>query len=378
MRVAGGGFACNFCRTNVQRRRLRDSGTARTTQGSGDEATERRRLRSINTLTVSTETKDIAMDDISAFTDPAAYSFIRSMRPLLIDGQWSAGSDPAVAVTNPSNGQELLSLGQASAAEVDAAVAAARAALEQPSWARMTAVARAGLMFRLADLVERDAEIIAQLETLSAGIPITLARNMALPLSISILRYYAGWVTKLHGETIPAAPGAAGGAPVLAYTRREPIGVVAQIIPWNFPLGSALLKIAPALATGCTVVLKPSELTPVTALYLAKLALEGRVPERRTERRQRLRCERRGGPCRASGRRQDLVHGFDRGRPRDPDRRGRQSEKGFARARRQVAGHHLRRCRPGAGDSGCGDGRFLPSGTKLHGGDAPVRSAQGA
>jgi len=142
----------------------------------------------------------------------------------------------------------------------------------------MRAVDRAGLLFRLADLVERDAAIIAELETTDNGMPITLSRHMALPLTIELLRYYAGWVTKLRGETLPAAPGAAQGAQTLTYTRREPVGVAAQIIPWNVPFLMAVLKIAPALAVGCTVVLKPAELTPLTALYLGKLVLEAGFP----------------------------------------------------------------------------------------------------
>jgi phenylacetaldehyde dehydrogenase len=102
---------------------------------------------------------------------------------------------------------------------------------------------------------------------------------MALPLSIELLRYYAGWVTKLDGKTIPAAPGAAQGAPTLTYTRREAVGVVAQIIPWNFPLRLALLKTTPALAAGCPIVLKPAELAPLTALYLGRLANDAGLPE---------------------------------------------------------------------------------------------------
>jgi len=207
----------------------------------------------------------------------SAISFIQNVKPLLINGNWLSGTDP-ILVENPSSGQCLLTLGQASDAEVDSAIEAARAALEHRDWALMRAVDRARLLLRLADLVERDAEIIAELETADNGMPITLSRQMALPLAMELLRYYAGWVTKLRGDTLPAAPGAAQGAQTLTYTRREPVGVVAQIIPWNFPLGMAVLKIAPALAAGCTLVLKPAELTPLTALYLGKLALEAGLP----------------------------------------------------------------------------------------------------
>lgn len=203
----------------------------------------------------------------------SAISFIKNVKPLLINGIWLSGSDP-ILVENPSTGQSLLTLGQSSDADVDSAVEAARAAFEGRDWALMRAVDRARLLFRLADLVERDAAIIAELETADNGMPITLSRDIALPLAIELLRYYAGWVTKLRGETLPAAQG----AQTLTYTRREPVGVAAQIIPWNVPFVMAVLKIAPALAVGCTVVLKPAELTPLTALYLGKLVLEAGFP----------------------------------------------------------------------------------------------------
>jgi len=163
--------------------------------------------------------------------------------------------------------------------DVDAAVRSARVAFDEGPWPTFSAVDRANILLKLADLVERDAALLAELETLDIGMPSVLSNHMALPLSIELLRYYAGWPTKLDGRTIPAAPGAAQGAPTLTYTRREPIGVAAAITPWNFPLGITLLKLAPALAAGCTVVLKPAELSPLSALHLARLIAEAGFPK---------------------------------------------------------------------------------------------------
>lgn len=203
--------------------------------------------------------------------------FMNNVQAMFVDGTWLHGSDP-LAIIDPSSEEVLTHVGQASESDANAAVEAARVVLTRAEWANLPPSERARLLFRLADLLERDAGIIAELETLNSGIPISLTRYMALPLSASLLRYYAGWVTKMCGEVIPAAPGAAMGSPTLTYTRREPAGVVAQIVPWNFPLGLAMLKIAPALAAGCTVVLKPSEFTPISVLYLAKLTVEAGFP----------------------------------------------------------------------------------------------------
>lgn len=179
---------------------------------------------------------------------------------------------------NPSSGEALARIGSASGHDVDTAINAASRALSRSDWAGLPAASRGRLLLRLADLLDRDASVIAEIETLNSGIPIAVSSRLALPLAASILRYYAGLTTRLGGDVIPAAPGAAGGAPTLTYTRREPAGVVALIVPWNFPLGLAILKIAPALAAGCTVVLKPSELTPLSILYVAQLTIEAGIP----------------------------------------------------------------------------------------------------
>jgi phenylacetaldehyde dehydrogenase len=206
-----------------------------------------------------------------------AASFIAKVKPLLINGEWLSGSYP-ISVEDPSTGQALLTLGQATDADVDAAVAAARSAFEHRAWAQMRAVDRALLLFRFADFVERDAGVIAELESVDSGIPISMSNRIALPLAIDLLRYYAGLVTKLGGEPLSATSEVVQGAHTLTYTQRQPIGVVAQIIPWNVPLVMAVLKIAPALTAGCTVVLKPAELTPLTALYLGQLAVQAGFP----------------------------------------------------------------------------------------------------
>jgi len=202
-------------------------------------------------------------------------SFLDEGKSHLIDGEWLRGGE-LIPVHSPAIGEQIGTIEEATAAQVDAAVTAARAALGNAAWRDMTPIARARFLYRLADLIERDALLLAELETLDNGMLSVLSHHMAVPLAADVMRYYAGWVTKIHGDTIPTAPGALRGAPALTYTRREPIGVVAQIIPWNFPLVMAVLKIAPALATGCTIVLKPAELggkSPVIIFQDADLEL---------------------------------------------------------------------------------------------------------
>ena len=153
---------------------------------------------------------------------------------------------------------------------------AARAAFADGSaWRKLTAAARGQLLNRLADLVEEHAQELAELESLDNGKPVTYARTIDIGLTSSHFRYFAGWPTKIEGEVIPVM----GGDGMLVYTRKEPVGVAGQIIPWNFPLMMAAWKLAPALAAGCTAVLKPAEQTPLTALRLGELALEAGFPE---------------------------------------------------------------------------------------------------
>jgi acyl-CoA reductase-like NAD-dependent aldehyde dehydrogenase len=205
----------------------------------------------------------------------AARDFISRDHGLLINGEWVPASDGATFETvDPATGQAISSLAQGSADDVDAAVKAARAAFaDDAPWRTMTAPDRARLLTRLADLLEANADELAQIESLDNGKPVTLARAVDVNSAIGHLHEFSGWPTRTPGETHPDAV-----ANMFAYTRREPVGVCGQIVPWNFPLLMAVWKIAPALAAGCTVVLKPAEQTPLTALRLGELALEAGIP----------------------------------------------------------------------------------------------------
>jgi acyl-CoA reductase-like NAD-dependent aldehyde dehydrogenase len=193
-------------------------------------------------------------------------------KQLLIGGEWrEAEGGATMPVVNPATEAVIAEVASASPADVDTAVAAARAALEGP-WGRMPARERGRLLWKMAErLVERIDEI-ARLETLHNGKPIRESRHVEIPLSAEVLQYYAGWADKIHGETVPIR------AEGLVYTRREPLGVVAAIVPWNFPLLLAMWKVAPALATGNTVILKPASQTPLTALAFGEIAAEVGLP----------------------------------------------------------------------------------------------------
>ncbi len=174
---------------------------------------------------------------------------------------------------DPATGRTIAHVAQAGLEDVDRAVRAAREALETGPWASMAPSARAAAIYALADALQQHAEQIAQLEALDNGKPAKLAQAVDVELSATHLRYFAGWPTKIEGAVLPVT------APdMLCYTRREPVGVCAQIVPWNFPLLIAIWKLAPALAAGCTVVLKPAEQTPLVALRLAELGLESGLP----------------------------------------------------------------------------------------------------
>ena len=183
--------------------------------------------------------------------------------------------DGALAVEDPCSARPYGEIPIGSAAEVDAAVAAAKAAFRAPAWRELAPLARERLLHKLADAIEADAPRMSALEALDTGRPITLTETVDIPGACAWLRTYAGWPTKLHGR---AGSLAAATIPHHAYVRREPVGVVAAITPWNFPLILSLFKIAPALAAGCTVVLKPAPETPLSALRLAELALEVGFP----------------------------------------------------------------------------------------------------
>lgn len=202
----------------------------------------------------------------------------RKAHPLLIDGQKSdAASGKTFSSYNPATGEVLAEVAAGDAADIDRAVASARKALEGP-WGKMTPAEREKVLHKAADLLEARAEAFAQLETLDNGKIIRESKSGDVPLSIALFRYYGGWPTKIHGETTPVSVPYYPGAKFLHYTVREPVGVVGVIIPWNFPLLMACERLAPILACGNTVVLKPAEQTPLSALWLGELLLEAGVP----------------------------------------------------------------------------------------------------
>lgn len=203
-------------------------------------------------------------------------NFLSKPRKMLVNGEWvDAVSGRTFDTYNPATGEVLAKVAEGNSADIDQAVKAARRAFESGPWAEMSASKRGRLLWKLADLLEENLEEFAQLETLDNGKPLSVARIADLPLAIDMFRYMAGWSTKIEGNTIPISM---PGAKYFAYTLREPVGVVGQIIPWNFPLLMASWKLAPALAVGCTVVLKPAEQTPLTALRLGELAMEAGFP----------------------------------------------------------------------------------------------------
>jgi phenylacetaldehyde dehydrogenase len=199
---------------------------------------------------------------------------------MLIGGKWiEAASGKTFPTYNPATGDILAQVAEGDGEGIDRAVKAARRAFESGPWRRMTASERGRLIWKLADLLDAHLEEFAQIETLDNGKPITVSRAADVPLAVDLFRYMAGWATKIEGNTIPISVPYTPGARYLAYTLREPVGVVGQIIPWNFPLLMAAWKLGPALAAGCTVVLKPAEQTPLSALRLGELIVEAGFPE---------------------------------------------------------------------------------------------------
>jgi phenylacetaldehyde dehydrogenase len=210
------------------------------------------------------------------YSDAAKKALSRSPA-LFINNEWVRSSqDNTLAVEDPSSGREITRIVDASDADVDRAVAAARAAFDDGRWSDLPPIVREGMMNRLADLLERHADEFAELEAIDVGKPKSMAAAVDIPGTIGQLRYMAGWASKLSGEVIE--PMATPRGMFHSYVRREPVGVAAQIVPWNFPLLMAALKIAPALAAGCTLILKPAEQTSLTALRLADLVAEAGFP----------------------------------------------------------------------------------------------------
>jgi acyl-CoA reductase-like NAD-dependent aldehyde dehydrogenase len=221
-----------------------------------------------------TAAADTAVPILPDALNDAARAFIsRPQRLVIGDERPEAADGRTFATLDPATGREIARVPQAGAQDVEQAVAAARTAFAEGPWATIGAAGREGLMRALADAIEAHADELAQIESLDNGKPVGLARYVDVNGAIAHLRYFAGWPTKIEGGVLPVA------APNMhCYTRREPVGVCGQIIPWNFPLLMAAWKLGPALAAGCTVVLKPAEQTPLSALRIGELALEAGFP----------------------------------------------------------------------------------------------------
>ena len=206
--------------------------------------------------------------------------FLGVPRQLFIDGRWAdAASGRTFETPNPATGDTLAWVAEGDAEDIDRAVKAARRAFEEGPWSRMTPSERGRIIWRIGDLILQHVDELAQLESLDNGKPFTVAQAADVPLAADMFHYMAGWATKIEGNSIDISVPYMPGANFHSYTLREPVGVVGQIIPWNFPLLMAAWKVAPALATGNCVVLKPAEQTPLTALRLAELIAEAGVPD---------------------------------------------------------------------------------------------------
>jgi len=211
-------------------------------------------------------------------SNPVA-QFLAAPKKLLINGKWvAAASGKTFEVKNPATGDVIALAAEGDKADVEAAVIAARRAFETGAWPSLTPSDRAKIIWRIGDLITKYADELAELESLDNGKPIGVAKAADVPLAADIFQYMAGWCTKIEGKAIPLSVLYTPGVNYHSYTRPEPIGVVGQIIPWNFPLLMAAWKLAPALATGCTVVLKVAEETPLSALRLGEILLEAGLP----------------------------------------------------------------------------------------------------
>src|SRR6202044_2513057 len=212
--------------------------------------------------------------------DRRVEEFTAAPRKLFIDGQWvDAASGKTFETPNPATGETLANVAEGDAEDINRAVRAARKAFDDGPWSRMTPSERGRLIWKVGDLILEHAEELAQLESLDNGKPVGVARAADVPLAADLFHYMAGWATKIEGNSINISVPYMPGANFHSYTLREPLGVVGQIIPWNFPLLMAAWKLGPALAAGNCVVLKPAEQTPLTALRLAELIAEAGMPD---------------------------------------------------------------------------------------------------
>ncbi|MGA8406384.1 MAG: aldehyde dehydrogenase family protein [Candidatus Acidiferrales bacterium] len=220
----------------------------------------------------------MATATVSVKQDENVTGFVTKPRKMLINGKWvDAASGKTFPTYNPATGEVLANIAEGDKEDINRAVKAARAAFDSGPWLKISPAERGKMMWRLADLIDQHREEFAQLESLDNGKPLKIARVADVPLAAEHFRYYAGWATKIEGNTIPMTRASQGS--FFAYTVREPVGVVGQIIPWNFPLLMAAWKLGPALAVGCTIILKPAEQTPLTALRLGELIQEAGFPD---------------------------------------------------------------------------------------------------
>ena len=218
---------------------------------------------------------------VAEFSDlsPAVQNFIAKPKKLFIDGRWvEAASGKTFSTIDPASEQIICEVAEADREDVDRAAKAAHRAFYEGEWSRMIPAVREALLLKWADLVEANAAMLAELESLDNGKLVMYANMIDVPASVQLIRYYAGWTTKIGGATANVSIGIPN-TEFHAYTLRQPVGVVGQIIPWNFPLVMAALKLAPALACGCTSVLKPAEQTPLSAIRLVELAEEAGIPK---------------------------------------------------------------------------------------------------
>lgn len=212
--------------------------------------------------------------------EPRVSKFVSGQHKLLIDGEWvEAASGKTFETINPATEEHLADVAHGGAEDIDRAVRAARRAFADDSpWRKMSASARGRLIYKISELIEDNADELATLEALDNGKPFTVAKAADVALAADLFRYMAGWPTKIEGNTVPVSAVVTGGE-FLGMTLKEPVGVAGQIIPWNFPLLMAAWKLGPVLATGCTVVLKPAEQTPLSALRLGELMMEAGLPD---------------------------------------------------------------------------------------------------
>ena len=278
--------------------------------------------------------------------------FVSKPGRLLIDGEWvEAASGKRFETFNPATEESLGWVAHGAIEDVELAVAAARRCFddERSDWRRMTPSERGKVIHRIGDLIEQHADELAALETLDNGKPLAIAKAADVALAADLFHYMSGWATKIEGSTIPISAVTSPGSEFLAYTRKEPVGVVGQIIPWNFPLLMAAWKLGPALAAGVTVVLKPAEQTPLSALRLGELMLEAGLPAGVVN---IVTGFGDAGAALAAHdeSRQGRVHRLDRGRPADRAGRRGQSQEGHARAGWQEPAGALQGCRHGRGD----------------------------